>query len=168
MAGLEMQLYGHDIVSSDAVEYRWEIALAPAESEAVPPARDQAIGIFTPDLRGNYQVDRFVVLGVAEDLTHRFQLQIGASNPIVIALPEQNPVNVGDTIRIDASQSYSPEHFPLTFRWDVLSSPRNVLGFPQYGSSVAFEATATGTYLLAVTVSDPTTSTRVNVMVFAQ
>jgi hypothetical protein len=139
-----------DPVDPDALSIRWEIESAPSGSIATAPT----VPIFIPDVRGEYRIDRYRVVGVSEDHTHRFVIMAGASRPVVIVTAEQFTVHVGDTIRLDGSRSYSPEHFPIMRVWGVVRTPRNLLGFPRFDPMIEFQAAAAGVYTLSLSVSD--------------
>lgn len=154
-AGVSIQLVPPpEPVPVDAVAYRWEISSAPKVSNAVapPPA---SIGIFIPDARGEFWVDRWVVLGLGEALSHRFIVRAFPAAPVAVATPERSTVTIGEIVRVDASMSYSPENLPLQYKWEVRSSPSSLGGqFPSTNSLVSFYAAAAGTYSLRLTVAD--------------
>ena len=153
-------------VPVEAVSYRWEVSLAPVTRTVVPPA-PEAFGTFTPPLRGEYWVDRLAVLGVSEDLTHRFIVHAGPSDPVAIATVERSIVAVGDIVRIDGSKSFSPEDLPLNFKWEVLVAPGTPPRIPP-APTAEFFANTPGDYTIQLTVTESYRSVRARVIVTAE
>jgi parallel beta-helix repeat protein len=65
----------------------------------------------------------------------------------ILKAPER--AKVGESITLDASESYDPQEKPLTFQWDVD-------GAPTEGATVTRTFDKPGTYRIAITVSNGT------------
>ena len=101
--------------------FTWELITAPQDSAAIAPAPG-AVGVFTPDLRGAYLVDRWMHYGLSDDLTDEYVITVDGITPAcnVAAVPVSAP---GVAVQLDGSMTASAEHRDLEYRWRLAVRP---------------------------------------------
>jgi hypothetical protein len=146
-----------DPLAAEATDYRWAFSRSPGLLDPMVLTSASSLE-FIPYGRGEYWVDRFVVLGVAENLTHRFVVDVSAGAAVAVIDPMEYETRAGENVTLDGSPSYSKEGLPLTFEW------RNtgglvVPGLPAFGRQFTFIApNAPGEYRVRLVVKDAITS----------
>ena len=134
-AGEPVAIEKHSVVGEDVLldpglqeteaadaEYRWDLVQAPASS-AVSIASGSPTTTLHPDLRGTYVIDRWLVDGIGQDLTHRYVIDVAGIAPVPEA--EGPPaVTVGDTVTLSGAASSSLEGRPVRDFGRVPSSIR--------------------------------------------
>jgi hypothetical protein len=126
-----------DPLSFEATDFRWSFARVPAETAPVVVTASDSFMEFVPYGRGEYWVDRFIVLGVAENVTHRFIVTVSGAPPVAIIEPMMIETGPRQTITLDATRSYSSEGKMLSFEWrngNALPVP----GLPAFGRTFTF------------------------------
>ncbi|MBL0219917.1 MAG: hypothetical protein IPQ07_39380 [Myxococcales bacterium] len=135
--------------------FRWELAGAPSRSMH-PQPEGGISGMFQPDVRGTYLVERWMTYGVAEDLTHRFMVEVRGAPPIAVSRTATLIVAVAQTVVVDGAPSQSPERLPLEYRWRLASRPTDsvaVISTPT-GSQATLAPDTPGDYLVELSVFD--------------
>ncbi|HEY4059051.1 MAG TPA: hypothetical protein VGM39_20690 [Kofleriaceae bacterium] len=110
-----------DSPPDDAVTYDWRVSIAPDGSRAGDPLAGLAT-MFTPDLRGDYLIDRWVVADVSERLSYHVVLSVSGVEPMAAILGATS-APAGTSIILDGSQSESPERLGLSYRWRLAVTP---------------------------------------------
>lgn len=110
--------------TEDLATYRWEVV------EAVEGSFVGGTKVDTPrtdlrfDRRGQYVIDRWILSGLSERLTHHVLVTVTGKPPTAeIALNGPSFVAVGATTRFDGSLSASFEKRMLTYRWQLVMRP---------------------------------------------
>lgn len=169
-SGADQNVYVGDLVSldgsksydpdSDSLSYLWNV-------EVVPSATGQSSLItqvnqptdmspsFTPDVPGLY-VFSLVVNDGKVSSSNINSVTISASinqTPLANAGPDQT-VEVNNNVTLDGSASSDPESEPLSYAWQLVSSPVTVnLSYPT-PSTATFTPTDAGIYKFALQVDD--------------
>ena len=109
-------------VDGDLTSHRWELIAAPAGSQNRRPQVDTPIATFTPDMRGVYLIDHWVVSGLAEDLAHHFVVTAAGLAPTAVVLGNADVI-AGGTAQLDGQRSKSEEGLALSYRWRLTARP---------------------------------------------
>lgn len=146
--------------SGSYTAWDWSLVAFPAGSTAtlVPDAVDPSIVTITPDVPGTYSAQLVVT-----DSDGAFSAPAVANvftnlPPVAVAaVTNTNPINVGDTVDLDGSDSYDPDTADYgdtitSYDW-VVEAP-NLSTFPLSGPTPSFIADQVGTYTVELTVSD--------------
>jgi hypothetical protein len=126
-----------DPLSFEATGFRWSFARLPVEMEPMVVTSSDSWMEFVPIGRGEYWVDRFIVLGVAENLTHRFIVDVTGAPPVAIIEPMMIETGPRQTVTLDSSRSYSNEGLGLSFEWRN-GGGLTVPGLPAFGRTFTF------------------------------
>jgi hypothetical protein len=138
----------------NALTYSWTLQSTPAGSAAMvsPPAA--VAPTFVADAAGEYSLQLVVndgVLGSTPDTV----LVRANSPPVPNAGPDLTG-NVGEDLSLAGTLSSDPDGDPVTYSWSVQSGPGGGAAIADAtGSTATFRATAAGTYVVALSVSDP-------------
>lgn len=139
---------------TDGGSYRWDVIETP-EGSAIESIHGKASARLVPDVRGQYLVERWYTLGVGEDLTHRFVVDVLGLPPAatIQALPSSVPINA--TATIDGSESASAEGLPLTYHWRLAMRPiGSGATIGQWDAQTSLVPDVAGTYVVELTVFD--------------
>jgi hypothetical protein len=128
-----------DPLSFEATGYRWSFARSPAATEPMIVNSSDSWMEFVPFGQGEYWVDRFIVLGVAENLTHRFVVDVLPAPPVPVIVPMMVETAPRQTITLDATMSRSTDSRPLSFQWNNVGG-LSLPGLPTTGSTFTFVA----------------------------
>jgi hypothetical protein len=99
----------------------WQLITSPQDSAAIAPGPG-AVGVFTPDLRGAYLVDRWIHYGLSSDLTDEFAISVDGVEPSCNMAAVSGAI-AGVAVQLDGSATTSAEHRDLTFRWRLSQRP---------------------------------------------
>jgi hypothetical protein len=142
--------------SSSGVTYHWE--LSPTGEGASLSDTTSVSSTFTADAKGWYTVTLEVDNGVATDSDTR-QILAGSAEDLSpqarITVDTPNPVSVGETVRLDGSESLPDDESTLTYTWD-LSKPADSAASLSSSSdqSPTFTADAEGWYTVTLEVDN--------------
>ena len=139
----------------DPITYAWTLS-RPAGSAAALDSATAAKPSFTPDVPGHYGARLVVSDGAAASTPTTVGVDAADLPPVVVLASAAPAANAGDTVALDASGSFDPDHDTIGFSWTLLSRP---------AGSVAALADATtpiahltpdveGAYTVQVTVAD--------------
>jgi hypothetical protein len=133
----------------------WDLETLPETSRVQLLRINGVRAVLEPDVRGIYVVDRWLRIGVSEELTHRFVVAVpGVAGLAVIDAPEQG--SVGERIVADGAASSSPERRALTYQWRLARRPRDSgAGLDaERDAQTSFVADVPGEYAVALSVFD--------------
>lgn len=102
--------------------YRWEVTAVPLGVELHSPVTTTSTANVIPPLRGVYVVDRWLVSGISERLTHHLVLTALGIAPLA-EIDGSSSAKLGEPAPIHGTGSTSAEHLPLTYRWRLASRP---------------------------------------------
>jgi len=113
--------------------------------------------IFTPDAVGNYVI-QLIVTDTAGFSSTPATVTVSTvdSPPVADAGPDQAITVIGTVLRLDGSQSYSPNGLSTTYQWSILSKPAGsnaALSGPTTAMP-SFVADIHGTYTIQLIVTD--------------
>ncbi|WP_199525242.1 PKD domain-containing protein [Pseudoalteromonas sp. bablab_jr011] len=108
-------------IDNDELTYYWELISAPSGSEAILVNSDKVNPSFTPDIPGTYQFSLTVSDG--EYFSAQDSVSISTNNRAPVAVSNgDRGIQVGDSIVLDASNSYDPDGDRLSFLWESMTS----------------------------------------------
>lgn len=108
-------------IDNDELTYYWELISAPSGSEAILVNSDKVNPSFTPDIPGTYQFSLTVSDG--EYFSAQDSVSISTNNRAPVAISNgDRGIQVGDSIVLDASNSYDPDGDRLSFLWESMTS----------------------------------------------
>lgn len=156
IATMEVVLAPQEVeVALDDVGYRWELVAEVDGSRARTPVGD-ASARFTPDLRGAYVVERWIEAGIAERLSHRFEIAVAGTPPIAQISVGAAAARIGQPFMFDAVRSASPEGRTLTHAWRLVTRPpastAELTGAETSVATLVFDIV--GVYEIELVVSD--------------
>lgn len=140
----------------DIISYRW-VMTPPSGSGASLINPTSVMPTFTPDVSGEYRISLTVNDGQADSAPDEVIIIATMPNvaPTAIAGPDQSVVT-GNTVFLDGRGSFDPDGDPLTYQWQILSSPAGSTAFLNDPSSATptFLADVAGQYIILLTVND--------------
>ncbi|TPV59088.1 PKD domain-containing protein [Aestuariibacter sp. GS-14] len=154
---------------NSSILFSW-VLYAPDGSSAVLSDSTSVSPGLSVDIEGTYRVTLAVSDGVlsSEIVEVQFTAYVDNIAPVAQAGNDQT-VQPGDTVLLDAGASYDENGDSLTFKWEFVSFPENV--YPVLinanTSSPTFIADVEGDYVVSVTVSDGILSATDNILVSA-
>ena len=132
---------GSTDVDGDLLTFRWSLVSIPAGSAATLSDPSAVRPTFLVDHPGTYVVQLVVSDARSQSAPDTVQIDTKNSRPVANAGPNQT-VLVGDLVQLDGSASSDVDGDPLTFRWQLASTPA--------GSHAALtDATAPGPAFIA-------------------
>jgi len=142
-------------IPDDLATFRWELVTAPDGSVTGGPHGDTASSSFTPDLRGVYLVDRWLVADVSERLTHHIIVTV-VGVPPEATVHGNGIIGVGAPAMLDGTSSRSIEGRPLTYRWRLAVRPATSLAVVGAidAAQTALIPDVAGEYLVELAVFD--------------
>ena len=137
--------------------YAWSFVSKPPGSAAVLSNSTVVNPIFTPDAVGNYVI-QLIVTDTAGFSSTPATVTVSTvdSPPVADAGPDQAITVIGTVLRLDGSQSYSPNGLSTTYQWSILSKPAGsnaALSGPTTAMP-SFVADIHGTYTIQLIVTD--------------
>ena len=148
----------------DSLSFSWSFASLPSDSALTDsdwddPSTDH--GSFAPDVDGRYRCQLELSDGT-DTATAILSVRVDADqadNAPVLDLSYDPDASVGDTVAVDASNSYDPEGETLGFRWSFVEVPSSsaltdadISG--RRSDSPSFSPDAAGDYALHVEAED--------------
>jgi len=109
-------------VHDDLATFRWDVLASPEGSRVAGAASVDPRPMFQFDRRGSYLLDRWIVAGLSERLTHYVVVTVSGAAP-VSSVNGTRFVAVGEAAELDARASSSPELRTLTYRWQLSMRP---------------------------------------------
>jgi PKD repeat protein len=166
-AGKDQQVKVGDLVTldgrnsydpdGDLITYRWTITETPLGSVAALSNPTSVVPTFVPDKSGDYIIALTVNDGKLDSIPDSVVIIAARPNvaPTAIAGPDQSVVT-GSQVFLDGRGSYDPDGDPLTYRWQIISSPIGSTAFLDNPSSPTptFIADKNGQYMILLTVND--------------
>lgn len=108
----------HDGVAA----FRWHVLEAPDDSIVARVGSVEPRPMFQFDRRGTYLLDRWIVSGLSERLTHYLVVTVSGVAPDA-SVTGSTYVGVGEFADLDARASSSRELRFLTYRWKLTTRP---------------------------------------------
>jgi hypothetical protein len=142
---------------SDTLTYVWSIPSAPEGSAATLSALDIASPNITPDIEGEYTFDLVVNDGTVSSTVDQITVTVFIANILPIAnAGNDQAVNTGSEVELDASASTDSDEDPLTYSWVLSSIPESSNATLNASDSVSpkFTADIDGSYVAQLTVND--------------
>lgn len=143
--------------TGDEIEYEWEIISAP-EGSTAELSDSQALNTsFVADLEGEYRI-QLVIKDDKGGISDPDVIVISTYNtaPVADASVDQSVTVVGDTVTLDASESFDEDGDSLDYDWSFVAKPEGStaeLSDPN-APDPSFEADVAGTYELVLVVTD--------------
>ncbi len=109
----------------DPLIYIWSFTQKPERSLAELIEDDTPQPYFIPDVEGLYKVQLIVSDGKLYSKPVIVSISTINSPPIAQIASSEIFANVGDTVTLDASQSYDPDGDDISFHWNLTSIPEN-------------------------------------------
>ncbi len=159
MVGELVSLDGRDSYDPDGdlITYTWSVIGAPNGSTAVLDNPESVIPTFTPDQPGIYTFSLVVSDGMEFSAPDTVQVTADFPNvaPTAYSGPDQSVVT-GSTVYLDGRGSFDPDGDPLTYQWQIFSSPAGSTASLNDPSSATptFVADVVGQYIILLTVND--------------
>jgi hypothetical protein len=157
-AGTLVQLDGNQSYDpdGDAINYSWAIATKPDGSIAALSDPTLVNPTFVADFLGTYVIELFVTdTWGLESIPDEVWVTSENVRPVADAGGNQ-VVLVGDTVYLDGSGSYDANLDPLTYRWSLVSMPKNSLAqiTDPTMEEATFEPDVQGIYIVSLVVND--------------
>jgi len=152
-----------------ALDFSWELTQSPTGSGASISNASSEMASFVPDVEGDYTAtltvededgntatDDVLIAATVNANEAPNAVITDANNQSIAPENDNNVVNVGNTFQLSAANSSDPEGDPLTYMWEVTSSPANSTPTLANESTVTldFEADLAGEYTISLTVDD--------------
>ena len=141
----------------ELITYRWAIVMAPSGSIAELNNPTSVMPTFIPAIPGGYRISLIVNDSQADSPPDEIIIIATMPNvaPTAYAGPDQSVVT-GSTVSLDGTGSFDPDGDPLTYLWQILSSPGGSTSSLDYPSSATptFIADEVGQYIISLTVND--------------
>lgn len=142
----------------DLITYRWSIKTKPEGSQASLNKSDTVAPEFTADLAGTYVIELVVNDGKSDSKTVSVDVlvaPVAVNSPPVVNAGKDKTYAIGETIQLTGSAT-DADGDPLTHQWTIIQSPDN--STPTLTNSdqitATLNASAQGSYVLTLTVSD--------------
>ncbi len=154
----------------DPLTYGWMVTGAPAGATATVDDPTSAVTTLTPDAAGTWHVGLWVSDGT-DTCFDNLRLDVTGSNepPVADAGADRRTCDLG-AVELDGSGSSDPDGDALTYAWSFASTPAgsaltdaDIAGASD--ATASFTPDVEGTYTLALTVDDGTTSATVRARV---
>ena len=144
----------------DALSYSWTLPVVPGGSAAVLDDAAAAMPTFLADAVGEYRAELRVNDGYADSGICQVTVVAVENNPPQADAGEDTFASEGEDVELDGSGSFDPDGDPLTYQWDVLSTPGGSAALPADPTAEITEITVDmpGDYELQLTVDDGLTS----------
>lgn len=113
-----LEMEATDTVAS----FRWEVVESVEDSFVAGTEATTPSATFRFDRRGPYLIDRWIVSGLSERLTHHVVVTVRGVAPRADILGSHF-VGVGEPGVFDATTSSSLEERPLSYRWQLATRP---------------------------------------------
>lgn len=166
LTGVQVTLDG--TMSSDAdldtLTYQWSSVSSPSGSSSSISNSSSVSATIITDIDGIYEFQLSVSDG---ELVHSDNILVTSTSlntaPIANAGPDQQ-VTTGSLVTLDGSSSRDDDNDPLTFTWQLVSTPNSssaVLNSTT-ATSPTFTADEDGTYLVQLRVSDGSTISEID------
>ncbi|WP_283401515.1 PKD domain-containing protein [Aliiroseovarius halocynthiae] len=105
-------------LDGDAIQYRWSLLHAPANSVAGIVDASSSNGLITPDVEGDYVVQLVVTDGASNSVPQTYLMQVEDSLPVAHAGPDLPFVGAG-AYQLDAGLSSADPTVPL-YAWRLI------------------------------------------------
>jgi chitinase len=156
---------------SRALSYMWVVSQEPAGGDAALVGATTATPTFTATVTGTYVAQVTVTAAGGPSATATVTITVSAAAagypPIVVVAAPTIRTDPGRTVTLDGSRSYNLGGGSPTYLWEVTQEPSSgdaVLGDASSGTAT-FTATIPGTYLVRLTVTNPSGSSAATVTV---
>ncbi|MBW6511957.1 MAG: hypothetical protein K0A93_07555 [Desulfuromonadaceae bacterium] len=141
----------------DLLSYSWSIITVPTGSNATLSDTSVARPTFTADVDGNYVFSLIVNDGFADSSADTITVTAATPNsaPVANAGPDQN-VATDSSVTLDGSASSDANSDPLTYQWNITSTPSGSTATLS-ATNVArptFTADVDGNYVFSLIVND--------------
>ena len=142
---------------NDDLTYQWTLIGSPPGSSAAlePDSEDPARQYLTPDMPGDYLVQ--LVVNDGEYNSDPYQVTVTTDNnpPIAIIDGPPDPVQIGQQVSLDGSQSHDPEGQTLDFNWSLIGRPPDsTANLDVNGDTCDLTPDRPGDYVIQLIVSD--------------
>jgi endoglucanase len=140
----------------EAIEtYLWLIEEKPDGSTSAIQSADQVMATFTPDLAGTYRISLTVGSGFNQSVPAYKTLDIRSFNNKPVAIAGRDTMSATNKyFRFDASASYDADNDPLTYQWNLESSPETstaeLMGTTLVRPQIKFDVEGSYTFTLVV------------------
>lgn len=114
----ELPFEPHDAIGT----FRWGVLESPERSIV---SRAESTGprpLFQFNRRGVYLLERWIVSGLSERLTHHVVVTVSGAAPVA-SVTGTRYLAVGEVAELDPGASSSPELRPLTYHWQLATRP---------------------------------------------
>lgn len=111
-------------VDGDPLTFSWSFVYKPSESKAVLSSPNAVQPTFVADLPGNYILRLVVNDGKADSAPDTVTVSSANAAPVAHAGVDQSVI-LGALVTLDGSASSDADGDPLTFRWSLLSVPKD-------------------------------------------
>ncbi len=135
--------------------YQWLIEEKPDGSSSIIQNADQVMATFTPDLAGTYLISLIVGSGFNQSVPAYKTLDIRSFNNKPVAVAGRDTMSaINKYFRLDASASYDADNDPLTYQWNLESSPETstaeLMGTTLVRPQIKFDVEGSYTFSLVV------------------
>ena len=139
------------------MSYRWRFLYRPSLSNAVIANDESATPSFVADVDGGYLIELKVDDGRDSSRGDRVMIVASSDNSAPIANAGGNQsVELGAEVQLDARASTDVDGDPLTYRWNLRTTPpgSNAQLTSVSGATTGFSADAVGTYSVGLIAND--------------
>jgi hypothetical protein len=137
--------------------YWWQITSSPVGSTAELSEANSVRPSFIPDVPGDYTVELIVTDSLRTQSTPDYVvISTYNSAPVAEAGDDQEIVEVGSEVQLDAGQSYDDDGDPIEYFWTITESPEGstaAISDP-YSATPTFVADVHGEYVISLVTTD--------------
>ncbi len=142
-------------VDGDALSYTWSLIHQPENSSAMLQNTSSVTPSLVVDVYGEYVVQLIVNDGQEDSQPDTLLLTSQNLAPVAIA-GDDFEVELGNHVQLDGAASYDPNGDPISYRWNLLSTPEDSeVSLNNANSRLAdFTPDLAGTYVAQLIVND--------------